>query len=524
MDRHKRPLYRLLLPVLLLFFSFPSSALPERIRLLHVNDFHGYATAYTPPGSDTAMGGAACLAAKIDLLRAEVPSLLLAGGDMIQGHNWANLFKGRSVVELMNAMGFHAMVVGNHEFDFGVPVLKERIREARFSVLGANVVGLEELQPYVVLDVGGVRVGIIGVVTDETPVVTRPLNVAGLLFLPPGREVARLVPEVRKKADVIVLLSHVGFEGDTALASAVEGIDVIVGSHTHRRVEREVGSGRTLVVQAWEHGKALGVVDLTVEEGRVVSASGRLEEIHDQEPCRSHPVARLVERYERLAGEILREEIGEAMVDLEARGVRARETNLGNLVADVLRLETGAEVAFTNGGGIRADIRKGPVRLGDLLTALPFENTIVTLRLTGRQLREVLEHSVADGEEGGRFLQVSGLAFTYSRSRVKGRKVGEITIGGAPVDPDRLYLAATNDFLAAGGDGYAMLARAAALPGGSVPTGRSLTGAVADHIRSLKRVAPVVEGRIREGEERGHRSQKGLLDRAAVRYNLSCNR
>ena len=185
-------LYRGLIAVFLLFQLLAVANGENReIRILYINDFHGFAEPYRPLGSDELLGGMAWLASEVNRLREGKPTLLLAAGDMIQGNNWANLFRGESAMGLMNLMGFDAMVVGNHEFDFGQEVLKKRVSEAFFPVLGANVKGLEGLKPYVTKGVGGIRVGIIGVVTEDTSVSTSPKNVAGLDFLSPTSTVEK---------------------------------------------------------------------------------------------------------------------------------------------------------------------------------------------------------------------------------------------------------------------------------------------------------------------------------------------
>ncbi len=156
------------------------------LRILYLNDFHGYAEPHRPVGSSEDVGGIAHLAAEVNRLRVGQPTLLLAAGDMIQGNQWANFFQGASVLGVMNAMKFDALLVGNHEFDFGQEVLKRLIGEAAFPVLGANVEGLSEIRPYALKEIEGRKVLIIGVVTEDTPVMTHPRNVAGLAFLPPG--------------------------------------------------------------------------------------------------------------------------------------------------------------------------------------------------------------------------------------------------------------------------------------------------------------------------------------------------
>lgn len=502
-----------LLFILLLALQIsPPQARAALIRILHVNDFHGFAEPYEPLGAREKLGGAAYLAARVEALRKEKPSLLLAAGDMISGNNWANLFKGRPVIELMNLMRFDALVVGNHEFDYGPAVLRQSIAAAKFPVLGANVAGLDALKPYVVRQVDGVRVGIIGVVTEDTPVTTHPTNVAGLKFLPVVPTVEKYLRELKNQADIFVVLSHIGFRADMDLAAKVPGIDIIVGGHSHTKIPTPKKVGNTIIVQAWEHGKALGVLDLTVEGGKIVKFSGHLEEIKPAGAAPDPAAARLVKYYQEEVDARLGQTIGATLVDLDGENVRTRETNFGDFVADIMRETTGADAALINGGAIRVGIRKGPLTKSQIYSALPFDNYLVAIRLTGRQIRAALEHGVSRVQERkGRFPQVSGLAFTYSPAAPPGRRVKAITIAGQPLDPDRQYTVATIDFLAAGGDGYQGFGEAVrasadysniggALRGKNLvytDPSRLLRDIVADYIQRRKRISPALEGRIK---------------------------
>jgi 5'-nucleotidase/UDP-sugar diphosphatase len=189
-----------------LFFLFATFAYAQssEIRILHVNDFHGFVEPYKPLGSDELLGGIPYLASKANELRKEKPSLLLSAGDMIQGDNWANLFLAESVIELMNGMRFDVMVLGNHEFDFGQGVLKKRISEARFPILGANVEGLDSIKPYAIKELKGIRVALIGIVTEDVPLATHPRNVAGLRFISHTETAEKYIKELKGKADVVV--------------------------------------------------------------------------------------------------------------------------------------------------------------------------------------------------------------------------------------------------------------------------------------------------------------------------------
>ena len=187
--------------IILLFIFFSNiSAETIELRILYMNDFHGFANPYKPLGSDNLIGGVSYLAEILEKLRQKKPSILLSAGDMIQGDNWANLFQGKSVIELMNALEFDEMVVGNHEFDFGQDVLKQRILEARFPILGANVEGLDLLKPYIVKEIAGIKVAIAGIVTEDTPISTHPKNVKGLIFLSPKETVEKIYERIKKQS------------------------------------------------------------------------------------------------------------------------------------------------------------------------------------------------------------------------------------------------------------------------------------------------------------------------------------
>lgn len=478
-----------------------------------MNDFHGFAEPYKPFGSDELLGGIACLAGRVETLRREKPSLLLAAGDMIQGNDWANFFQGESVLALMNAMRFDGMVLGNHEFDFGQDVLKQRIAAARFPVLGANVQGVEGVKPYLIAERAGITVAVIGVVTEETPVSTHPKNVGGLVFMPPAEVLPDYIAELREKADLIVVLSHIGYSADRILAEKVPGIDIIIGGHSHTKLSQPALVKNTAVLQAWEHAKALGILDVTIESGKVIGYEWRLEEIRPVPGTEDTDIATAVREYRKKIDHLLLEKIGTAEADLDGEKVRRRETNLGNFVADVIRLTTGADVAIINGGGIRTSIRQGDILVRDIYSVLPFDNYLLAFRISGTRIRETLEHGVSAVAEGaGRFPQVSGLTFTYSASLPAGSRIQDIFIGGEPIRPTREYTVATNDFLAAGGDGYRAFGDALreapdySVTGGIIESGkivssdssRSLRDVVIAYIREKKVISPSVEKRILE--------------------------
>jgi 2',3'-cyclic-nucleotide 2'-phosphodiesterase (5'-nucleotidase family) len=321
----------------------------------------------------------------------------------------------------------------------------------------------------------------------------------------------KFLPQVKKHADVIIVLSHLGFPEDLKLAYLIGGIDVIVGGHSHTRVEKPRTVGSTIIVQAWEHGKTLGVLDLEVYDGRVALSEGHLEKILASGP-RDEAVQELVKKYQTQVDEVLGQVIGETTVFLDGQNVRRRETNLGNWLADLIRQTANADVAVLNGGGIRRSLAAGPISLRDIQEIIPFENYIIALELTGRDIVQILEHGLSGlPAAAARFPQVSGIKVCYDLSAPPGRRLLEVQVGGQPLVDDKIYVLATVDFLAAGGDDYSMFPKIFCGVGetgqtGNNPahnlvyndTGRLLKQIVSDYIKTQKIISPEMEGRIVE--------------------------
>lgn len=440
-----------------------SAACAQRLVLLHVNDLHGYITPRIEKALDPQrpVGGAANLAAMIKAQRVADPDgvILLAAGDMFHGAPVSDLFQGRPVLDLMNALRFDAMTLGNHEFDWGPAALRAMTEEARFPFLSANITDaagrpLPWVKPYVILERKGVKVAVIGMTTQETAFAVKREYVAGLKFASPERLLPGLIGEVRRKgANLVVLLSHFGLAEDMRLAAAVHGIDIIVGGHSHTALADPLRSGQTIVVQAGARGLYLGVLEITVDEktGRLVSATenGELKTVWSgPADAADGETARLVGRYEAKLKPMLSQVVGETRIDLRRR--TDGESSLGDVIADSMRAQTGAQVAIQNSGGIRADIPAGKITMERVYTALPFDDDLFCMDLTGEALLEIFGKA-AVGRRG--LLQVSGMEVAYALSADGARKVTGMSVGGAPLDKSKKYRVATNDFLAEGGDG-----------------------------------------------------------------------
>ncbi len=480
-----------------LFFS-PAIAGEGRLTILHFNDFHGQLAPYTEADGGIKSGGIARLAATVQAVRAEDPQrpvLLMFAGDMLQGTMLSTLFQGTPDVELFNTMGMDAAALGNHELDYGQDNLRTLLQTARFPVLAANVhipsvQGL--LQGEQVLKLAnGVRVGVMGLTTSELVTATHPRNSHGVSVTDPLEMAKDILPKLDAASDLLLVLSHLGFEGDLQLASHFGNVDLVVGGHNHFRFERPQYRNGVLIVQAGERGRWLGRMDLRVQNDQAKVEAYRLIPMEASLPEDPVMAARVAELSAQVSAEMGRV-VGRAAVALDGRRetIRRTESNLGSLVADLARVSSGAQLVLLNSGGFRDSIPAGPVTLGQIQRVFPFGNTLVQGQLKGSRVLAALEHSAALNpmDNPGGFLQVSGLHL-----RIQGGHAQNVTLDdGSPLDPEAQYRIVTSDFLAAGGDGYAMF-REISNP---VDTGHRFSDLLIEAFRGTQELRASTDGRI----------------------------
>jgi len=468
-----------------------------RLQIIATNDIHS--RVYEDGGM-----GYAKIATIVDQYRSMNPNtIVLDAGDTLHGQTYATLVEGSSIVELMNTIGYSAMTTGNHDYNYGYEHLLEIEKQANFPILAANVKkadGSYAYEPYIIKEVAGVKLGIFGIATPETVYKTHPNNVEGITFTDPATAAQEMVDTLKDQVDVVINLAHLGTDGSTidanrsdAVTEKVDGIDVVIDGHSHELVERIVNDA--LLVQFGEYGEQVGIITLEFEEGKLINKQSHYITADDASTLPAHTeVEALVEKTTEAQQTILDQVIGKTAVKLigEREVVRTGESNLGNLIADAMIAATDADVAMTNGGGIRASIEEGDITKGDVITVLPFGNFIVTIEVTGQELKDALEVGAAGYPAAhGAFSHVSGITYKIDADADVGNRVHSVVVNGKALELNQSYTLATNDFLAAGGDQYTMLA-----DNTIINNAGTLDEELIKHIQAQGTVTSAVEQRI----------------------------
>jgi len=458
---------------------------PFTLTILHTNDTHAYILPCTTTCQNQNLGGVARRHTAIQQVRAEGGNvLLLDANNPFQGTLFFNYWQGQEASYFMNALGYEAMAIGNHEFDSGPPALARFIQDANFPVLSANIdasaqVSLTGLiEPYVILEVGGEQIGIFGLTTEDTTFISSPGP--DVIFSDVTAAAQASVAALQGMGvNKIIALTHMGYTQDLDLAAAVSGIDVVVGGHSHTPLGPIPGAQGdyptvvtsptgepVLVVSAWEWGKYLGRLNVTFDAMGVVQSYGgvpiRIDSSIAEDPDIAADVAIFYEPVQQLANTVFAE--SEVVLD-GPPATRTRETNLGNLICDAMLWKTaqvGSQICITNGGGIRASLTVGDLTIGNILTVLPFGNTVATLGLTGADVIAALENGVSQYTTvapPGRFGQVGGMRYSFDPTRPVGDRILSADVKNpdgtfSPIDPAAIYIVTTNNFMRNGGDGY----------------------------------------------------------------------
>ncbi len=499
------------------------------LTILHTNDFHArfepiskYDSGCSAEDNEAGecFGGTARLVTAIAEARARSNnSILVDGGDQFQGTLFYTYYKGAASAEFMNKLGYTAMTVGNHEFDDGPEVLRGFVDTVDFPILMSNAdISGEPLldgaiQKSVIIEQGGEKLGLIGLTPQDTDEISSPGK--NVTFTDPvGAVQAEVDALTAEGVNKIIVLSHSGYATDQKIAAETTGVDVIVGGHDNTYLsntsDRAKGPyptmvGSTAIVQAYAYGKFLGELNVTFDDaGEIIEATGEpliMDAAVAEDAATKERVAELAVPLEEIRNKVVAE-AAEA-IDGDRANCRHVECQMGNLVADAMLArvaDQGIQIAIANGGGLRASIDAGEVTMGEVLTVLPFQNTLSTFQATGATIKEALENGMAqfdDESKDGRFPQVSGMKYTFDPAASSGERISDVMVDMAgtwePLDLAKVYGIVTNNFVRNGGDGYSMFASEGM---NAYDFGPDLADVTAEYLAANAPYTPYLDGRI----------------------------
>ncbi|MET0531718.1 MAG: bifunctional UDP-sugar hydrolase/5'-nucleotidase [Microvirga sp.] len=449
-------------------------------------------------------GGFAKLATVVKEEKAKGNAFFIHAGDTLSPSLMSGFDKGAHVIDILNRMGVDAMAPGNHEFDLGDAAFRARMAEAKFDVLATNIIDGNGLPANTkadkVVEVQGVKIGFFGLTTEDTPIASSPGTIKFSSTIDTARSKAK---ELREKgADIVVAIAHTPLEVDMIIARSA-GVDVIIGGHDEHLLA--FYDGKVTLTESESQANYVTVTELAVtkatKDGKTTVTWTPNFRIVDTTNVKADPeIESVVKGYEDKLSKELDVEIGVTETPLDSRRatVRGGEAAMGNLVADALKAAVGADVAITNGGGLRADKQYEAgqkLTRRNILAEMPFGNTTVLLEIKGEHIKAALENGVSQVRElGGRFPQVSGIVAEVEVKEPVGSRVKSVKINGEPLDPAKTYKLATNDFMARGGDGYRAFTEGKSLI--DVSASQLMASQVIEYISKAGKVSPKVEGRV----------------------------
>jgi len=467
----------------------------DEIYLIYTSDIHGHVLPEKHYDASTGLtwetGGAGSLNTYLSFL--DKPYLLLDAGDIFMGTPEGALAKGGFIVKLMNDLKYEAAAAGNHEFDYGIEHFRALAGKANFPFLCCSLTNRDGseipfIKPYEIFDVGGHSIGVTAVIEEDLHKVLAGDTATGFSVSYASSSVQRVADELADKCDIVVVLSGLGLDGDKELASRITGVDIIAGGETHIALKKALMINGIMVCEPGWALRYAGKIKMRVGKRGLVRAEWKLAQLLSSKYPEGNFVSQRIGEYENEDYKRVNIPVGSASMWIQ-RYSGGPVNPMGNLIADAMRMAAGSDFAFQNEYGIRDEIAPGTVRIRDLVTVSPFGNTIVTMKLTGGELRELLEQS-ATREKG--LLQISGLKMIFNSELPKGRKLLNVIVKDAEIDPEKEYTLATNSFLAGGGDGFVTFKKGRDIK----DTAMKLLDATIEYFKNNSPVSPSKEERI----------------------------
>lgn len=481
-----------------------ASAQPKSFTILHTNDIHAsfmpHEASWVRSEVKPMIGGFSELSWMVDSVRKAKPvSVLLDGGDVMTGNPISNVeYKGAlggGLFEMMNAMGYEAWTIGNHDLDISQDNLRKLTHIAAFPTVSANLtdtLGAFPLnnKPYVILKKDGLRIGVIGLMSKELFLLTNTNNLKGLKVLPPAQVAQKLIDEVAEETDVTVALTHEGVDDDSVLAVSTQGLNIIIGGHSHTRIEKPKMVNGVIICQTGANCENLGVLDVTVENHKVTSYDGKLLRLWVQHPKQDNQLAKLIDGIKTKVDQEYDEVVGTLVSDWK-RGHQG-ESNIGDFIADAMREASNADVGITNNSGIRKDLKAGPIKKLDLFEICPFRNYLCTFTLSGKDLRAFVKGEVESISKGRSPLQLSGITCRWKQQNGS-IQLQSLKVGNQDVDDAKQYTVTTSDFIITQADKYLRM-----VPSSVVTSNTLMFDAMLAKVKKEKSINSQVENRFQE--------------------------
>lgn len=490
----------------------------KKLTVLYTNDLHAHFEPHIVPwvSKERKVGGFVNIAALVKREKKANPNTVyFDAGDWFAGPYVSSLTKGEAVIDAMNYLGLDAACVGNHEFDYGWENALEQFKKAKFPILNGNIFlkGTDKLHwnnPYIIKNVGGIRLGIIGLHQKFAFYDTVSAEmITGVEVKDEKFYLRKYVDELKPKTDLIILLTHIGIPGtqssrgekdvvrnhehDIELAKAVPGVDLMVTGHPHSGLSEPINVNGTIIVSTDAYTIELGKLEIVYDKkkDKITSYKNRLDYLFDDEVPDDPQMLKVIKKWNDKLKTITEEKVTKIAVPLTRS--YGEESTMGNMVADsILNAFPEYDFAVTNSGGLRQDIDAGEVTVGELISAFPFPNTIVQLEMKGKDLRMIFEHGA--GLTNG-ILQVSkGVEMSYDENKPIGNRVTEIKIKGVPLDDDKNYKVLTSNFLADGGDGFLVFKKNSFYKNSGV----QILDAMIKYLKKFETYTPKIEGRVKK--------------------------
>jgi 5'-nucleotidase / UDP-sugar diphosphatase len=472
---------------------------PKTITILHTNDMHAsfipHEAFWVKENPKPLVGGFNELSFAVDSLRrVKSTTLLLDAGDVMTGNPITEYAydgaEGGALFEMMNRIGYELWTPGNHDFDISSANLRKLANVAKFPTISANILDTLNQFPvnnkeYIIIEKNGLKIGIIGIMSDDFFNLVNQNSSAGIKILPSVETMNRLAALLHPQTDLLIALTHQGVKEDSILAANVQGLDVIIGGHSHTRLRHPMRVNGVLIVQTGSNCENLGILDLTVETHKIISSDGRLLPLWYNSARPTTGLSNFIDSIKTKIDEDYSTVIAKLNTDWKNSG---GESGIGNFIADAQREAAGANVAFMNSSGIRKNLSAGPVTKRDLFEILPFRNVLTKFELTGRQIRSIVEFYINEHPN----IQTSGIRCEWERKLDGSIKFNTFLVNGKQLDENLMYIGAASDY---------MMGEAKKYLGIETPKltylNQTVFAAIEKKVRKAKEISSAVEYRIK---------------------------